>query len=174
MPSSAPRKARPPAVTAVRLRRVRELAPVAVSVRSSLAVSLRMRPTLMARTPRARAMPKTVAQFTISADVGSSFFDSMLRSAAAASELALVSWAWVIGLLARIIQPSRLFWLARCSRRSALSVITVFGADVPMGSWLSSWTTGWARHWLGVHWLLLFPPRRGPGSRRRPFRRRRR
>ena len=142
VPSSAPRKASPPAVTAVRLRRVRELAPVAVSVRSSLAVSLRMRPTLMARTPRASAMPKTVAQFTISADVGASFFDSVLRSAEAASELALVSCVEVIGLLVRIIQPLRLFWSARCSRRSALSVITVLGADVPVGSWLSSWTTG--------------------------------
>ena len=85
---------------------MRELAPVAVSVRSSLAVSLRMRPTLMARTPRASAMPNTVAQFTISADVGSSFFDSMLRSPEAASELALVSWGCVIGLSARIVQPS--------------------------------------------------------------------
>ena len=129
-------------MTAVRLRRVRELAPVAVSVRNSLAVSLRMRPTLMARMPRASAMPKTVAQFTISADVGASFFDSMLRSVEAASELALVSCAEVIGLFVRIIQPPRLFWSARCSRRSALSVITVLGADVPVGSWLSSWTTG--------------------------------
>ena len=83
-------------------------------------------------------MPKTVAQLTISADVGASFFDSMLRSPEAASELALVSWGCVIGLLARIVQPPRLFWLVRCSRRSALSVITVFGDDVPMGSWLSS------------------------------------
>ena len=98
-------------MTAVRLRRVRELAPAAVSVRRSLAVSLRMSPTLMARTPRASAMPKTVAQFTISADVGASFFDSMLRSPAAASELALVSCGCVIGLLARMVQPPRLFWL---------------------------------------------------------------
>ena len=83
-------------------------------------------------------MPKTVAQLTISADVGASFFDSMLRSPAAASELALVSCGCVIGLPARIVQPPRLFWFVTCSRRSALSVITVFGDDVPMGSWLSS------------------------------------
>ena len=106
VPSSAPRTARPPAVTAVRLRRVRELAPAAVSVRSSLAVSLRMSPTLMARTPSARAMPKTVAQLTISDDVGASFLDSMLRSPEAASELALLSWAGVMGLSARIVQPA--------------------------------------------------------------------
>src|ERR1700722_19462623 len=153
MPSSAPRKAKPPAVTAVRLRRVRELAPAAVSVRRSLAVSLRISPTLMARTPRARAMPKTVAQFTISDDDGASFFDSMFRSPAAASELALVNCGCVIALEARTVQPPRLFWLVRWRRRSALSVITVFGEDVPTGSWLSSCTTGWARHWLGGHWL---------------------
>ena len=61
-------------------------------------------------------MPKTVAQLTISADVGASFFDSMLRSPAAASELALVSCGCVIGLSARIVQPPRLFWLVTCSR----------------------------------------------------------
>jgi hypothetical protein len=99
-------------VTAVRVRRVRELAPVAVSVRSSLAVSLRMRPTLMARMPRASAMPNTVAQFTISADVGSSFFDSMLRLLLAASDWALVICSEVIGALACRTQPSRLFWSA--------------------------------------------------------------
>ncbi len=92
----------------------------------------------MARTPRASAIPKTVAQLTISADVGSSFFDSMLRLLLAASERALVSCAEVIALLDWISQPSRLFWSATCSRCNALSVITVFGADVPMGSWLSS------------------------------------
>ena len=59
------------------LRRVNALAPVAVSVRRSPAVSLRMRPTLIASTPRARTMPKTVAQLLISADVGSEFFVSM-------------------------------------------------------------------------------------------------
>ncbi len=106
---------------------------------------------------------------------GASFFDSMLRSPEAASELALVSWAWVIELLDRTIQPSRLFWLVRCSRCSALSVITVFGADVPMGSWLSSCTTGCARHWFGralVVAVAAADP--GPRSRRRPSRRRRR
>ena len=132
---------------------------MAVSVRNSLAVSLRMRPMLMARMPRASAMANTVAQFTISCEVGASFFDSMLRLLVAAIAWAFEIWAEVIGLFAWSIQPSRLLWLARCSRRNALSVITVFGAYVPVGSWLSSWTTGWAMHEPGEQ-LFVFP---GPG-----------
>ena len=72
---------------------------MAVSVRSSLAVSLRMSPMLMARMPRASAMANTVAQFTISCDVGASFFDSMLRLFVAATAWALMIWAEVIGLV---------------------------------------------------------------------------
>ena len=125
-------------MTAVRLRRVRELAPAAVSMRSSLAVSLRMRPTLMARMPRASAMPNTVAQFTISADVGWLFFDSMLNWLLAARDWALVICAEVIGALASRVQPPKVLWSAMCSRCSALSVISVFGAEVPVGNWLSS------------------------------------
>jgi hypothetical protein len=87
-------------------------------------------------------MPKTVAQFTISDDDGTSFLDSMFKSPDAAKEFALFTCGWVKALLDRSIQPPRLFWLVRCSRCSALSVITVFGAEVPDGSWLSSWTTG--------------------------------
>ena len=70
MPSTAPIRPSAPAVTAVMVRRVQPSAPVAVRVRRSLAVSLRMRPTLMARMPRARTMPKAVAQLKISADDG--------------------------------------------------------------------------------------------------------
>ena len=74
----------------------------------------------------------------------------MLRSLVAATVRAFRIWAEVIGLFAWIIQPWRLFSLARCSRCKALSVITVFGADVPVGSWLSSRMTGCAMHPPGV------------------------
>ncbi len=142
-------------MTAVRLRRLRELAPVAVSVRRSLAVSLRIRPTLMARMPSASAMANTVAQLTISDEAGASFLDSMLRSLAAASALAFVIWAEVMGVSAWSIQPPRLFSLSRWRRRNALSVITVLGAEVPFGSWPSPWTTGWARQEPGAHSFVV-------------------
>ena len=61
VPSSAPRNASAPAVAPVIVRRVVLVAPVAVSVRSSLAVSLRMRPTVMASTPSATRRPTAVA-----------------------------------------------------------------------------------------------------------------
>src|SRR3989442_14028591 len=61
MPRSAPIRARLPAVDPVRVRRVLAVAPVAVSVRNSLADSARMRPTVIARTPRASRMPATDA-----------------------------------------------------------------------------------------------------------------
>ena len=52
-------------MAAVKVRRVELLAPVAARMRRSLAVSLRMRPTVMASTPRARKIPNTVAQLMI-------------------------------------------------------------------------------------------------------------
>jgi hypothetical protein len=52
------------------------LGPAAVSVRRSLEVSLRTSPTDRARMPRARTIPKTVAQSMISYEPGWSFFDS--------------------------------------------------------------------------------------------------
>ncbi len=108
-------------------------------------------------------MPKMVAQFTISAAAGASFFDSTLMLVVAASELALRSCAEVIVLLAWITQPPRLFWFAMCRRRSALSVITVLGADVPAGSRLSTCTTGCATHEPGEHeFVFPFGP---PGPR---------
>ena len=64
----------------------------------------------MARMPKASAMPKSVAQLTISCESGASFFDSMLRSLLAASVWALLIWGEVIGLADRSIQPCRLFW----------------------------------------------------------------
>ena len=57
----APSRASAPAVAAVTFRRVVAAAPVAVSVRRSLAVSLRTRPTVMASTPIAMISPSAVA-----------------------------------------------------------------------------------------------------------------
>ena len=58
-------------------------------------------------------MPKMVAQSTISDAAGASFFDSIVRSPDAASELALVSCGCVIALLDWSTQPPGLFWLGR-------------------------------------------------------------
>ncbi len=106
MPSTAPVKPSAPAVVAVRLRRVVPLAPVAARVRRSLAASLRIRPTLMARMASARAMPNTVAQSTIVAEVGMLFLVSMVMFAAAAASLALWICALVSGLAVWISQPA--------------------------------------------------------------------
>ena len=56
-----PRVASPPAVAAVSIRRVAPVAPAAVSVRISLAASLRIKPTVIASTPRASSMPIAIA-----------------------------------------------------------------------------------------------------------------
>src|SRR5579872_4685516 len=48
--------------------------------------------------------------------------------------------------------------------RTACSVMTVFGAEVPLGRPPVVWMTGPARQpWLGVHAGLLPPPGPGPG-----------
>src|SRR6266508_3883076 len=54
-PRSAPRRASAPAVAPVSVRRMREVAPVAVRVRRSPALSLRISPTVNARMPSARS-----------------------------------------------------------------------------------------------------------------------
>ena len=59
-PGSAPRK-NAPAVAAVSVRRVVLVAPVAVRVRRSPAASVRISPTVIARTPRASSAPAAVA-----------------------------------------------------------------------------------------------------------------
>src|SRR5580704_15549964 len=120
VPSTAPASASAPAVTAVIVRRVEPLAPVAARVRRSLAVSLRMRPTDMARMASARKIPKAVAQLMISAAVGG-----------------CGDW---------MSQPD----VMACSpsSRIACEVITVLGAEVPDGRALTSWITGLARQSL--------------------------
>ena len=82
----------------MRLRLVVLLAPVAVSVRRSPAASLRMRLTLMANTPRASAIPNTVAQLMMSDEDGASFFDSTVIPDAAATCRASSICAAVNGL----------------------------------------------------------------------------
>jgi hypothetical protein len=61
MPRIAPSRPSAAVVAAVIVRRVVLLAPVAVSVRRSRAVSLRIRPTEAASTPNAITMPSAVA-----------------------------------------------------------------------------------------------------------------
>src|SRR5262249_59353317 len=143
VPSTAPVRPRAPAVTAVSARRFQLLAPVAVRVRSSLAVSLRMRPTVMARMPSARTMPKTVAQLMISDDDGMLDLVSTVMPFAAAATRALVICPAVGGFGLWMSQPSGT--VCRPRARMACSVITVLGADVPDGRALTSWITGLAR-----------------------------
>src|SRR5215469_620451 len=125
------------------LRRVVPLAPVAARVRRSLAVSLRIRPTLMARMASASRMPKTVAQSTMVADVGMLFLVSRDMPAAAVASRALLICAAVGGFGAWMSQPAT----KGCSPTwwTACSVITVLGAEVPAGRALTSWITGLAR-----------------------------
>ena len=80
-----------PAVTAEMARRAMLPAPVAVSVRRSLAVSLRSNATLMARMPTASRMPKTVATSRMSADVG-----MLLRVSTVSPAAAAACWAALI------------------------------------------------------------------------------
>src|SRR5215831_18025576 len=87
------------------VRRARPLAPVAARVRRSLAVSLRIRPTLMARIASARTMPNTVAQLMIVADVGALDLVSTDMFAAPAATWALRICALVSGLAVWISQP---------------------------------------------------------------------
>ena len=78
-----------PAVTAETARRALPLAPVAVSVRRLLAVSLRSNPTLIARMPRTSRTLKIVATSTISARVGMLSCDSTASPAAVAARIVI-------------------------------------------------------------------------------------
>ena len=70
MPRTAPSRPSAAAVAAVIARRVAPLAPVAVSVRRSGAVSLRIRPTDMASTLSAITMPAAMARSVKSLRLG--------------------------------------------------------------------------------------------------------
>src|SRR5260370_42515734 len=121
-------------------------APVAVSVRRSRAASLRTRPTLMARMPSARMIPKIVAASMICASDGMLLrVSTLIPDAPAASCRALVTCAAVRPFGTVMSQPAVVIELCRRRVVIACSVITVFGAEVPEGSWLTSWIGGLAR-----------------------------
>jgi hypothetical protein len=85
---------RAPAVAAVRVRRILLEAPAAARTLRSPAVSLRIRPTVMARTLSARTIPAAVAHESNSESEGLSFFVSMVSAAALARcRAALISIA---------------------------------------------------------------------------------
>ena len=77
VPRSAPRNPSDPAVAAVIVRLVLLLAPVAARVRRSLAVSLRISPTLIARIASASTIPASVAESMTSMPDGALFLVSM-------------------------------------------------------------------------------------------------
>ena len=156
VPSTAPKNPSAPAVAAVIVRRVHPLAPVAVSVRRSPAVSLRMRPMLIARIASASTIPNTVARSMTSYPGGALDFVSMLiPETSAAMKRALRICAAVGGWFVTMNQPAS--EVCRWSVRIACSVITVFGADVPEGSEPTYWIFGFQMHELFGHGYGLEP-----------------
>src|SRR5580693_5410339 len=107
-PRTAPSRPSAAAVAAVIIRRVLALAPVAVSVRRSRAVSLRIRPTDMASTPNAITMPSAVTPSVISPRLSEPDFVSTVNPKASASCLAVSICAAVSGPGVWMSQPSRL------------------------------------------------------------------
>ena len=96
-PSTVPRSARAPAVALVIARRVRRDAPIAASVRRSLALSLRIRPTDMASTPSAISIPAAVAPLLICENPSSPDLVSSVPPAAATAERVELIWTAVSG-----------------------------------------------------------------------------
>jgi hypothetical protein len=86
----------------------------------------------MARTPRATAVPKIVAQPSTSHELGSSFFDSTAMPSCPATVWALLICAALSGAAVVINHP------VGCSCRSyfamSASLMMVLGASVPVGS----------------------------------------
>jgi len=80
-----------PAVAAASARRWVLLAPAAVRMRRSLAASLRIKPTVLASTARARMMPAAVAPVLMAEKSGCPVEVSMRVSAASASRRAALS-----------------------------------------------------------------------------------
>ena len=145
-----------PAVTAVSVRRVKLDAPVAASVRRSPAVSLRTSPTDIPSTPRAMTIPKIVAQPMTADELGWSFFDSTESCVVDAASSAPLIWAAVKGCDPWTSQAPGLVWM--WNLRRACSVMTVFGADVPVGSAPTSWITGCATQPAAAVQVPPLPP----------------
>jgi hypothetical protein len=102
---TAPRKASAPAVAAVSVRRILFVAPVAVRVRRSPALSLRISPTVMARIASARRAPAAVAMAIGFAYDALSRRASIVRPARAASSRAAAICSLVNGRLDSTSQP---------------------------------------------------------------------
>ena len=77
-------------------------------------------------------MPKIVAQLMTADEDGWSFFASTESCVVDAASSALLIWAAVKGCDPWTNQSALLAWM--WNSRMACSVITVFGADVPLGS----------------------------------------
>ncbi len=71
-----------------------------------------------------------------------------------------MTWAAVRPSGTWMSQPEIPTEFCRCSVVIACSVTTVFGAEVPDGSWLTSWIGGLAMQLPAGqgHWLTLFGP----------------
>ena len=106
VPNTAPSNPSAPVVAPVIVRRVQLLAPVAVNVRRSRPVSLRMRPTVIASTPSATRMPAAVDQLRSGDNDFGAERVSITNPADAAARRAAAICAVVNALGARNSQPS--------------------------------------------------------------------
>ena len=110
----------------------------------------------MPSTPRAITIPKIVAQVMTADELGWSFFASTESCVVDAASSALLIWEAVKGCDPWTSQSFVVAWM--WNSRIACSVITVFGADVPLGSAPTSWITGLARQPVAAVQLWDGPP----------------
>jgi hypothetical protein len=136
----AARSASAAVVEAVTLRLVVELAPVAARIRMSLAVSLRMRPTLIASTPKASTIP------AVAASLPNRLRDRWeVRLSTTSPPRAAAFWAASIWLELREFDEctSHAAGTARSPKRCMpAAVMRALGSDVPVGR-ATRWTVGW-------------------------------
>ncbi len=112
----------------------------------------------MPSTPRAMTIPKIVAQVMTADEVGWSFFASTESCVVDAASSALLICDAVKGWDPCTSQLVVVDWM--WNSRMACSVITVFGADVPVGSAPTSWITGLARQPVAAVQLPWAAPHR--------------